>query len=228
MIIYPKNTMQFTVKQSVKDWGINVVMAIIKNANISNKSGPLEKLKKEVTEKIEDVDISNNQVLKGYKELYEKVGIKGHIPPAEFLIGLIKKNGRLPNINTVVDCYNLVSVETFLSVGAHDLAQVEGDVRFKLTDGSEKYIPLGSNEIEKVRLGEYACMDDKKILCRMDIKQCNETKITKDTKEFLIYVQGNKNTKSDYLQNALIRACELIQEICGGTYEILEEQSQEE
>jgi DNA/RNA-binding domain of Phe-tRNA-synthetase-like protein len=191
-------------------------MAVIRDANISNKNTKLEKIKKEVIAKIQ---ASDNQILKGYKELYGKIGIKA-TPPAEQLIALIKKNGRLPNINTVVDCYNLVSAETFLSIGAHDTAHIRGDIIFRITNGSEKYTPLGEDKPVKVSAGEYACMDDEKILCRMDIRQCDETKITKETKKFMIYVQGNKYTEIDYLKKTLERACELIKEICGGNYEI--------
>ncbi len=217
------SVMKLIVTPQVKELGINVCMAIIKDANISNKNGSLEKLKKEFIEKTQKLDASNNQILRGYKELYDVVGIKGHKPPAEHLITLAKNNGRLPNINTVVDCYNLVSAGTFLSIGAHDTAHIKGDVIFKITDGTEKYTPLFENEPIKVSAGEYACMDEEKILCRMDIKQCNETKITKGTKEFMVYVQGNKYVEFDYLQKALQKACDLIKEICGGTYKIISE-----
>jgi DNA/RNA-binding domain of Phe-tRNA-synthetase-like protein len=64
-------------------------------------------------------------------------------------------------------------------------------------------------------------MDEEKILCRMDIKQCDKTKITKETKEFMVYVQGNKYVEPDYLQKALQKVCDLIKEICGGTYKIV-------
>tara|TARA_Y100000310_G_scaffold345855_1_gene471480 strand:+ start:11124 stop:11750 length:627 start_codon:yes stop_codon:yes gene_type:complete len=208
--------MNLTITPQVKQLGINVCMAVIRDANISNKNTKLEKIKKEVIAKIQ---ASDNQILKGYKELYGKIGIKA-TPPAEQLIALIKKNGRLPNINTVVDCYNLVSAETFLSIGAHDTAHIRGDIIFRITNGSEKYTPLGEDKPVKVSAGEYACMDDEKILCRMDIRQCDETKITKETKKFMIYVQGNKYTEIDYLKKTLERACELIKEICGGNYEI--------
>tara|TARA_B100000315_G_scaffold39426_1_gene34261 strand:- start:32363 stop:32992 length:630 start_codon:yes stop_codon:yes gene_type:complete len=207
---------KLTITQEIKKLGINVCMAVIRDANISNKNTKLEKIKKEVIAKIQ---ASDNQILKGYKELYGKIGIKA-TPPAEQLIALIKKNGRLPNINTVVDCYNLVSAETFLSIGAHDTAHIRGDIIFRITNGSEKYTPLGEDKPVKVSAGEYACMDDEKILCRMDIRQCDETKITKETKKFMIYVQGNKYTEIDYLKKTLERACELIKEICGGNYEI--------
>lgn len=200
-------------------------MASIKGASISNKSVALEKLKKERIEKIRKLDVSSNQILRGYKELYALAGLNEYKPPAEHLITLIKTNGRLPNINTVVDCYNLVSAETFLSIGAHDTAHITGEITFKVTDGSEKYTPLLENKPFTVSVGEYACMDKEKILCRMDIKQCDETKITKDTKEFIVYVQGNKFTKFEYLQKILLEVCELIKDICGGTYEVVLETS---
>lgn len=98
-----------------------------------------------------------------------------------------------------------------------------GVITFKITNGSERYTPLGENKPVNISEGEYACVDDEKILCRMDIKQCNETKITKRTRELMIYVQGNKNTEYAYLQRTLQRVCDLIQEICGGTYEIVQE-----
>ena len=38
--------------------------------------------------------------------------------------------------------------------------------------------------------GEYACVDDEKVLCRLDAKQCQQTRITRNTAAFLVYVQG--------------------------------------
>lgn len=213
--------MEFSVSPQAKELGINVCMAIVKNANISNKSKTLERIKKESIEKIKESDLANNQILSGYRELYELAGIKDCMPPAEHLIRIAKNNERLPNINTIVDCYNIVSVETLLSIGAHDIAHISGNIIFRITNGNEKYTPLGENNPIKVSAGEYACMDAEKILCRMDIKQCNETKITKETKEFIIYVQGNKNTPKEYLQEAMQKTCNLINEICGGNCAIL-------
>ena len=215
--------MKFTITRQAKEIGINVCMAIVRNAPISNKSASLEKIKKQIADNMQTFDMSNNKILEGYRNLYDKAVLKECKPPAEHLTALVKKNGRLPNINTVVDCYNLISAETFLSIGAHDTAYIKGDIIFKITDGSEKYTPLGENKPVKVSAGEYACMDEEKILCRMDIKQCDETKITKETKEFIIYVQGNKITELSYLQKALQRVCDLTKEICGGDYLILME-----
>ncbi len=196
-------------------------MAIVRGASVSNRSNPLERRKKEAIPQIQALDPQTNPILQAYRELHDQAGLTGQLPPAQHLITLAKNNGRLPNINTVVDSYNLVSALTCLSIGAHDTAHIKGDLRFLITDGSERYTPLGESEPIKVGAGEYACMDEQKILCRLDLKQCNETKITKETTEFIVYVQGNRNTEFDYIMAGLTQVCELLVEICGGSYEIV-------
>lgn len=213
--------MKLTVTSEVKALGIDARLAIVSGATISNKSLPLEKLKKEVCETLLKVDPTQAPVLQAYRDLHRAAGLSAEVaPPAEHLLKLIQKNGRLPNINTVVDCYNLISVQSLLSIGAHDLAHVQGDVAFRLTSGKELYVPLGEVEPVKVAPGEYACMDEEKIICRMDIKQCNQTKISKETGSFLIYVQGNREVTTQTLEQTLQKVCTLLVEICGGSYTI--------
>ncbi len=219
--------MKLIVRPEVKEWGIGAVMALIKGASVSNKSNPLEKLKKATVERLAEIEAATGPVLAGYRRLYERAAVSGEgiLPPAAHLLALAGRNGRLPNINTVVDCYNLVSLETGLSIGAHDLAHLRGDLQFRLTDGSELYVPLGATEPTPVGAGEYAATDDEKIICRLDVKQCDQTKVTKGTAAFILYVQGNAATPADYLQSGLDRACRLITQICGGSFEFIPESS---
>ncbi len=118
-----------------------------------------------------------------------------------------------------MDSYNLVSLETLLSFGAHDLNKIEGDVIFKVADGNELFIPLGNKTQQRVNKGEQICADDKKVLCWIDIKQGDQTKITRGTKDVLIYVQGNKNVKIEYLDKAIEKVCKNVTEFCGGSVE---------
>ena len=76
---------------------------------------------------------------------------------------------------------------------------MRGDLRFRLTTGAERYTPLGEERPVPIAAGEYACLDDEKVLCRLDVKQCQETRITKATTEFLVYVQGNPATREEDL-----------------------------
>jgi DNA/RNA-binding domain of Phe-tRNA-synthetase-like protein len=209
------------ITKGVRDKGIDVRMALFDGSNIVNKNSSLERLKKEKIEKIANYDISSNPILQEYSRLQVEAGISNPSPPAQHLIELIKANRRMPNINTVVDSYNIVSAETCLSIGAHDLDHIVEDVRFGITSGDEMYVPLGQSFREKINPGEYAFMDGEKILCRLDIKQCNETKVTKETKRYLVYVQGNRNVPTQLLESTIQSVCNNIEQFCGGSYKLV-------
>ena len=103
-------------------------------------------------------------------------------------------------------------------MGAHDLEKISGNVKVKITDGSELYIPLGGAKPEKIIAGEYAFVDDKVVLCRLDVKQGEHTKITNSTRNVFLYVQGNKYTPQKYLDGALEEICGNITKYCGGKW----------
>jgi DNA/RNA-binding domain of Phe-tRNA-synthetase-like protein len=213
--------MKLIVTPEVAALGICVAMARFRGAKVSNRSNPLEKMKKGALDAICAIDLAGHPVLAAYRELHGRVGAEGVVPPAQHLISLAKANGRLPNLNTVVDSYNLVSAQTGFSIGAHDCAYLVGDVAFRITGGGERYRPLGEPAPVPVKAGQYACMDGEKIICLMDVKQCEETRITKQTSEFVIYVQGNSRTTPHDVQVGLQRLGALVTEICGGTYELV-------
>jgi len=216
-----QNLIKFSVSDDLAKSGIKVTMAVISVTQVSKRRG--SELEKKIKDTIQVIDVNlllSSKVLEAYQEYYKNVGIEG-MTPAEHLLKLVERSKMLPNINKVVDCYNLVSLETLLSIGAHDLAHIKGNIEFRYTDGTEKYTPLGKSEPEKVVKGEYACIDEEKILCRMDIKQCDETKVCFETREFIVYVQGNKETSQEYIQEVLLKVCENIKNYCEGSYEIL-------
>jgi methionyl-tRNA synthetase len=206
------------IDDDCKKLGMKIMGAIITGVDIKKKHNGLEKLKKET---VMNYRFSQEEIMKAYKRIYDMLDIKGVRHPIENLKEIVKKNGKLPTINTVVDSYNVVAFEKFLSMGAHDLNKIKGNVRLKMTDGSEKYTPLDTGRPERTNKGEFACIDDEKVICRMDIKQCDETKITEKTRNVFLYVQGNEKTSDKYMKNALERACDNMVRFCGGRFKIL-------
>lgn len=214
--------MELWIESEVRALGIDCCLAVFHGVRVANRSNPLEKRKKEALPAIRAIDIAANPLLGAYRELHRRMGVAAEVvPPAQHLIGLVQSTGRLPNINTVVDAYNLVSALSCLSVGAHDLAAVRGNLHIKLTDGNERYTPLGESSPVEVRPGEYACLDDEKIICRLDVKQCQETRITRDTSAFLVYVQGNRETTPHTLESGIRMIGDLVTGIGGGEYQLL-------
>src|SRR3989344_416482 len=179
------NDIKFSVYPDLAAEGVKVKVATFSVQEISKRRGSgLEKHIEEVLASLNVDELLKPPVIEEYKRLQREAGIQEPMAPAEHLLRLVKNFGKLPNINKVVDCYNIASAETLLSMGAHDLAHIRGDVQIRRTDGSEKYTPLGATELEKVAPHEYAAIDEEKILCRLDLKQCDETKCGRDTKNF--------------------------------------------
>lgn len=96
--------MKLVVTPEAAALGICAVLARFHGARISNRSNPLEKRKREAVDAIRAVDVDSHPVLEAYRELHRLAGVSGAVPPAQHLIAVVKANGRLPNINTVVDC----------------------------------------------------------------------------------------------------------------------------
>src|SRR5256885_1839815 len=66
---------------------------------------------------------------------------------AEALLRRIIAGKGLPQINSVVDVINLVSVESRLPIGLYDLANVQGDVVFRAGRAGETYKGIGKYDL---------------------------------------------------------------------------------
>src|SRR5205814_3554155 len=96
-----------------------------------------------------------------FAEVLKKVGVnpRRDQPSVERLLTFALKRGDLPTINSLVDAYNLVSVRTLCSLGAHDLDTLTLPVALRMLTGSEPFTPLGSSTEMPVRAGEFGYVD---------------------------------------------------------------------
>lgn len=90
-----------------------------------------------------------------------------------------------------------------MCLGAHDIDKISGNVSLKITDGTENFIPLGSEDSKPVKNGEYSFVDeDNDILCWLDIRQVDKTKVTESTKNVIYFVIGNEQTNFKELEKS--------------------------
>ena len=96
-------------------------------------------------------------------------------------------------INTAVDIYNLLSLESKLALGAHNIDKVDGNVTLRFTDGTERFVPLGQTEPVPVAPHEYCyCDDSNEVLCRLEIRQVNKTAGGRDGQERVLHRAGQQ------------------------------------
>jgi len=168
--------------------------------------------------------IETNPILAGFRDIKTGIGRspKRFVAASENLLALLLKNSTLPRINLVVDIYNLVSIQTALAIGAHDLSKVNGDIRLDMTNGTEGFWPLGAKEPTGVSAGEYAYIDGgNDVICRMEVRQVEKTKVTPESTDCFFVVQGNKQTPPEYILKGGNELIALLKKFCGGEERIL-------
>ncbi len=213
----------FDVSEDVIQQGVRVVVLAMSGLRNREGDADFESLKKQSFQKIlaslSDSAIREDPILQGYRNIHTELGFSNRNFPAaaEVLLEYLFKNKQLPHVNLLVDIYNLVSVETRLSLGAHDIRKISGNVHLRTTTGSEGYIPLGATGPKPVRPGGYAYVDDANdVICLLEVKQVEKTKVTVDTTDCLFILQGNTQTDQETIRSAAYRLMALVEQFCGG------------
>ena len=116
-----------------------------------------------------------------------------------------RRHGQLRPISPVVDLYNQWSLNSGLSIGAHDLQRLQLPVRLTLTAGGETFQPLGraaNEDPDHLPAGEYAYLDARdQVICRMEYRQAAASAVQPDSRAILMIVQGLADTPDDYLRS---------------------------
>jgi DNA/RNA-binding domain of Phe-tRNA-synthetase-like protein len=218
----------FTIAEEARALGLQCAVFTLRN--IDNRAtdqafeGMKTRLVQGILAELSPAKIVTDPVLQGFRRLHEAVQCsnKKFVASPEALLKGLLQTGRLPRINLLVDIYNLVSVKTRLSLGAHDIAAVCGNIHLRLTTGEEHFWPLGSDIPKPVGRGEYAYVDDENnILCRLEVRQADRTKIRLDTTDCICIVQGNPVTEREYLRTTAEELTALMQSFCGGQARLL-------
>jgi DNA/RNA-binding domain of Phe-tRNA-synthetase-like protein len=159
-----------------------------------------------------------------FQEILRKVGAnpRREQNSLERLLTFALKRGSLPAVNSLVDAYNLVSIRTGCSLGAHDLDRIALPVTLQVTTVAATFTPLGSTTETMVNPGEYAYVDGQgHVLCRLDVIQADFSKVTAETTNALLIVEGTAAHSPGVLRRAFDEVIEVVLRYCGGTAEVL-------
>ena len=220
--------MKFIVEDDVKKLGVKVLGLKIEDIDNYSLNNDFELWRKNEIEKLidqyKDYDIKSDSVIEGFYKLHEKVNVprRKNLPASENLIRLLTKREDLVHINKAVDIYNIISIESKLCLGAHDIDKISGNVTLKITTGKENFIPLGSDGAKEIR-NEYSFVDDDNdIICWLDIRQVDKTKVTEESKNILYLIIGNEENSYEELEQVANKIIDITTKFCGGTATILD------
>lgn len=220
--------MNFYVKTDVLGRGVKILFAVmegIDNTRVSEEWNAYRNQKiHELYEQYKDMDVHADPILEGFNILHDKTGVKRrkNIPASENLIRLLVKHQGMSYINLAVDIYNLISLESRLALGAHNMDKADGNVTLRFTDGTERFVPIGLSEPIPVRPHEYSyCDDANEVLCRLEIRQVEKTKVDEAAKNVFYIVQGNEAVDDSLLKETAQKIIDTTAKYCGGSGRIV-------
>jgi DNA/RNA-binding domain of Phe-tRNA-synthetase-like protein len=215
--------LSFKVDDAVLALGLHGVYFVISGLQNSDGNQEFVTLSQSVLatvrHEISSEFIQEDPILRGFRELHDSVGVSNrkHVASPENLLEYVLRTGHIPHVNLIVDIYNLVSIETKLAIGAHNVARINGDIHLKYTTGKESFVPLGSEQ-KPPRPNVYAYIDDADdILCYLEVRQVEKTKVTVDTTDCFYIVQGNRATSLPRIEDAADHLIDLTTRFCGGS-----------
>lgn len=221
------NRPTFIIADPVRALGVRGAFAVLSGLDNAAVDAPAmnewrERLVAELRHELVPGFVERDPVLAGFRALHDAVGRSNRRFPssAEALVGLFLRKGVVPSVNPLVDLYNGVSLTTRLSLGAHDLAHVIGDITLRFTTGAERFVPLGAVDPEPISPGEYCYIGGSgEVLCRLEHRQCERTKVTTATTDCFYILQGNVDTSRELIESTLARLVALTKQFCGGRLE---------
>jgi DNA/RNA-binding domain of Phe-tRNA-synthetase-like protein len=221
--------MSFVVTEDCVRLGLRAGAIVFRGVHVS-AAGPA--LQEEIAREVQAVRarfadpgaVRSTPEVTGFEEVLRRTGVnpRREQPSVLRLFTFALKRGGLPVVNSLVDAYNLVSIRSLCSLGAHDLDQVAPPVALRLLTGRETFTPLGMATPGAITPGEYGYVDAAgRVVCRLDVIQAEFSKVTPATTKALLIVEGTAAHPSAVLRRAVADSVETVTRHCGGTAEVI-------
>ena len=209
-------TIPYSISPDATAIGLAFEVAVIKGVSPTRQNTELDAWKRAEQKVIRKQDWSDDKRLAGYREVLAAAGNPAAVASPEFLLQMLKRSGRLPAINSLVDAYNVISIRERAVVSAHDLDELRGSVRLVRLSEPLPFEPLGNHEVEEIPAGEFGVQDDRHMLCRLNCKQSRLSSVMLNTEDVLIYVQGNNDLQGIELATVTDAVCDAVIQFNGG------------
>lgn len=205
---------------------VNIGVAILKGVKIEKVNPDLEIEKEKVLKSLAGLTteiIGQSKEILSYRRLYKETGVDWHSrrPSPEALLRRIALGKGLYTVNTCVDAYNLVVMQTKVSAGAFDLDKLKFPTILRFAKKDEEILLLGDETPSKYDEGEVAYFDENGGF-NMDFnyRDARRSLVTERTTNLYINIDGVYDVTRTLVEKTLKDTIDIIQKYCGGKLEI--------
>jgi lysyl-tRNA synthetase class 2 len=203
--------------------GLNLGVVIAKQIDNLGKSDEIMHMirdrENEIREQYSTETLSQEPKIESWRRAYSSFGAKPkkYKSSVESLYRMILKGVDLRHINKIVDIFNVISIKHMVPAGGDDTDKVDGNIALRFAREGEPFTALHSEQTETTKEGEVIYADNRDVLCRRwNWRECDKTKMTEDTKEVVLVVEGLPPVIQEEMSLILEEFKQLIEEYCGG------------
>ena len=207
--------------------GLRVLELKMVGLTVKSSDARLDALKLEVQNdvrlKISALErIKEQPIFRAYRDFFWRVGIDPtKIRPAgEALTRRILSGRDLPRVNTVVDAYNLASIQTSIAIAAFDGERVDADsLRMRKAAKNEPFHGIGMDSPSLLTGVEVVIEDltSRDLIAVYPYRDSEASKITEKTTEVLFMMCGVPGVEISSLENACSLTNEHVGNFCCGS-----------
>lgn len=203
--------------------GLSAKIVHVIGVSVGLEHPGLEQFKAKVVERTQGRwtldQLREHPVFRAYRDFFWRVGVDPTKtrPAAEALIRRVLRNRPLPRINTLVDAYNLASIETTIPLAAFDEDALAGELLMREAVAGEEFLGIGMDKPLVLRGGEAVVEDGENLVAIYPYRDAEACKITLDTENVLILVCGVPNIEQDILTEAGRVAVDYVNRFCDGS-----------
>jgi len=153
---------------------------------------------------VTEEQLASNSLLAAYREL--KKQLSGDTQMLSALEGLLTRailKGRFPQVNSVVDMANIVSIKHLVPIGLFDFDKIQGNVELTLALPGDQFIPIGKDKPVKLSPGTPILKDAEGIFSAVGSRDSQRTMITGGTRNVLAFSWGIEGIDSALVSLAL-------------------------
>ena len=179
---------------------VSIAKGIDNTQKIDGISSMLKESISNAEKDFENVKVKESDYIKPYREAFQKLNINPNkfMCSIEALLTRISKKKGMPEINSIVDLVNAVSIKYKLPMGAHDLDSMNEDFYIRYSTDNDNFLPFGETEIEKVDSSELVYVTSNDVRTRRWIwRQSEHGKIIESSKNIIFPIDAFTGINDD-------------------------------
>ena len=206
--------------------GLRVVELKMEKIVVKKSDPALDEFKRAVQDGIRRRNLSLEQlkeqpIFRAYRDFFWSVGIDPTKvrPAGEALTRRILGGRDLPSINTVVDAYNLASVESSIAIAAFDISTIsERALVMRRARRGEPFHGIGMNAADSLAGTEIVIEDEdsRRLIAVYPYRDSDDSKVIEKTTRVLFMMCGVPGIEDDALQKAASLTKEFVERLCSG------------